>query len=125
MPPAYGFIRILSGTKQENTEYEKNWIWHTDFGETRHVLSGSQTLVKYARKRVYAYISRWSGNQNSLVRRIKTEFRLSLSIDRSLLSLDIILTRDVNVANYLYLMSLFLLKDSHVYTNERSKVYKH
>ena len=79
---AYGFIRILSGTKQENTEYEKNWIWHTDFGETRHVLSGSQTLVKYARKRVYAYISRWSGNQNSLVRRIKTEFRLSLSTDK-------------------------------------------
>ena len=50
---------------------------------------------------------------------IKTEFRSSLSTETvSLLSLDIILTRDVNVANYLYLMSLFLLKESHVLMKE-------
>ena len=53
---------------------------------------------------LYIYISRrWSGNQISLVRRIKTEFRSSLSTETvSLLSLDIILIRYVNVVNYLY-----------------------
>ena len=78
------------------------------------------------RSRIYAYISRWSGNQTSLVRLIKTEFQSSLSTETvSSLIWDIILTRDVIVENYLYLMSLFLIKESHVYTNERSKGYKH
>ena len=52
------------------------------------------------------------------MRRIKQSFDHLFQLKRSLLSLDIILTRDVNVANYLYLMSLFLLKESHVLMKE-------
>ena len=52
------------------------------------------------------------------MRRIKNSFDHLFQLKRSLLSLDIILTRDVNVDNYLYLMSLFLIKESHVLIKE-------
>ena len=52
------------------------------------------------------------------MRWIKNSFDHLFQLKRSLLSLDIILTRDVNVENYLYLMSLFLIKESHVLIKE-------
>ena len=46
------------------------------------------------------------------MRWIKNSFDHLFQLKQSLLLLDIILTRDVNVVNYPYLMNLFLLKES-------------
>ena len=67
---------------------------------------------------MYVYISRWFGNQTSLVRRIKTEFQSSLSTETvsSLIGCHFNKRCD---ANYLYLMSLFLLKESRLLMKEK------
>ena len=88
-------------------------------------LSSTHTLVKYTRKRithVYAYISRWSGNQTSLVTWIKTEFRSSLSTETvsSLIGYHFNRRCKCWEISLLILMSLFLLKESHVLMKEIS-----